>query len=123
MVDDASALAETATEALMAATSSADRWAEIRTDLHSYFQDDFPAPDNARIRQFHNEIEGLAYAAGGFDTLDSPSREYIYKQFRLGVRELLSESPDIAEYVRGIAHIAARLASKDSTTQVPVPGR
>lgn len=119
MVEDASALAETATEALVAAASSADRWAEIRNDLHSYFPDDSLTLDAARIRQFHNEIEGLAYAASGLDTLDSPSREYIYKKFTLGIRELLSESPDIAERVRYIALIAGQLASRDNAAQAP----
>jgi tetratricopeptide (TPR) repeat protein len=120
MVEDAAALALTATEALVAAASSADRWAEIRNELHSYFQGDFPALDAARIRQFHNEIEGLAYAASGSDTLDSPSREYIYDKFRRGIRDLLSGSPDIAERVRSIALIATQLASRDSSTQAPM---
>ena len=119
MVEDASALAETAMEALVAAASSADRWAEIRNDLHSYLPGDFPALDAARIRQFHNEIEGLAYAAGGLDTLDSSSREYIYKKFMLGIQELLSESPDIAERVRSIALVAAQLANRYSVAQAP----
>jgi tetratricopeptide (TPR) repeat protein len=121
MVEDASVLAATATEALVAAASSADRWAEIRNDLHSYFLGSSPALDIARIRQFHNEIEGLAYAASGWDTLDSPSREYIYKRFMTGVRELLqSESPDITEHIRSIALIAGRLADRDAAAQAPV---
>ena len=45
MVEDAAALALTATTALVAAASSADRWAEIRNILHSQFQGDFSALD------------------------------------------------------------------------------
>ena len=119
MVEDAAALALTATTALVAAASSADRWAEIRNILHSQFQGDFSALDAGRIRQFHNELEGLAYAASGSDTLDSPSREYIVKKFIQGIGELLSESPDIADRVRSIARIATQGASMN--TALPVP--
>jgi tetratricopeptide (TPR) repeat protein len=117
--EDAAALALTATRALVAAASSADRWAEIRNALHSQVQGDFSPLDAGRIRQFHNEIEGLAYAASGFDTLDSPSREYIFKKFNQAISELLNESPGIADRVQSIARIATQRASRDSALQVP----
>jgi tetratricopeptide (TPR) repeat protein len=119
VVEDAATLAEKATEALVAAASSAHRWAEIRDDLHSHFKDDFLAPETDRIRQLHNEIEVLAYAAGGSDTLDSPSREYIYQTFRRGVWQLCSESPAVADRVRSIAHLATQHTSRDSLVPAP----
>src|ERR1700733_13222040 len=119
MVEDAATLAEKATEALVAAASSADRWAEIRDDLHSHFPDDVPSLGIDRIRQLHSEIEGLAYAAGGHDTLDSPSREYVFEKFRRGVWELCIESPDAADRVRALARIAMRLATRDDIGQAP----
>jgi tetratricopeptide (TPR) repeat protein len=119
MVEDAATLAEKATEALVAAASSADRWAEIRDDLHSHFPDDVPSLGTDRIRQLHSEIEGLAYAASGHDTLDSPSREYVFETFRRGVWELCSESPDAADRVRALARIAMRLATRDDVGQAP----